>query len=62
MDEKACERCGTTETGFNLLDYCAVCSKDLCPACMKLGCCGHVPALSGIKRDFGDDGEQETEE
>jgi hypothetical protein len=45
---KVCERCGATALGeFTLLDYCAECSRDLCPSCMAQGCCGHVPALSG---------------
>jgi hypothetical protein len=46
--EKKCERCGKGPQGeFGLLDYCAECSKDLCPECMEKGCCGTVPAESG---------------
>ncbi len=52
-----CERCGgTTPPGsFNLMDYCAKCSKNLCPKCMAEGCCGKVPAESGNQQDYGDD-------
>lgn len=50
--EKTCERCGASPEGeFGLLDYCAHCSRDLCDACMEKGCCGHVPAESGIADD-----------
>ena len=50
MSER-CERCGTSSIGYELLDYCASCGRDLCPACMEKGCCGHVPALSGTDMD-----------
>ena len=51
---KKCERCGKGPAGkYEWLDYCAECSKDLCPACMAAGCCGNVPATSGM----GDDDE-----
>lgn len=53
-DSKHCERCTYKPVGFELLDYCAVCSKDLCVACMAQGCCGNVPALSGTEEEFGD--------
>lgn len=53
--EKHCERCQALPPGFGLLDYCAICSKDLCKSCMEKGCCGKVPAVSGMKVDFGDD-------
>jgi hypothetical protein len=43
-----CEKCGKF-VGFVHLDYCAECSRDLCEDCMKKGCCGHVPALSGTR-------------
>lgn len=43
---KVCERCGAKPEGFKLLDYCAICSKDLCKACMAQGCCGNIPAIS----------------
>jgi hypothetical protein len=58
MSEKSCERCGARPVGFGLLDYCAECGRDLCPACMAKGCCGHVPAWSGTEQDeelHGDD-------
>jgi hypothetical protein len=51
-----CERCGKRpvpvgEMDLGLLDYCAVCSKDLCDECMAEGCCGNVPALSGTEEN-----------
>ncbi len=48
-----CERCGRKPdpNSFDLFDYCARCCKNLCPACMAAGCCGHVPAESGMKAD-----------
>lgn len=52
-----CERCGATPTSYELLDYCATCSKNLCADCMKAGCCGAVPAASGA----GHDHDEETE-
>lgn len=48
---KRCERCGKSPEGFKLLDFCAECSRDLCPSCMEKGCCGHVPAWSGTEQD-----------
>ena len=49
---KKCEKCGVPPpNGFAMLDYCAVCSKDLCEDCMAAGHCGNVPALSGAKED-----------
>ncbi len=49
-----CERCGARPVGeLALLDYCAECSKNLCAACMKLGCCGLAPAKSGTHDDNG---------
>jgi len=52
---KVCERCGAPpeggEEGYGLLDYCAECSRDLCPKRMEAGCCGHVPAFSGEQQD-----------
>lgn len=50
---KACERCGKKPdpNSYQLLDYCAHCSKDLCDECMAKGCCGHVPAESGSHAD-----------
>ena len=50
--EKKCERCGAKPEGeYALLDYCANCAKDLCPDCMKKGCCWKVPAESGLAED-----------
>lgn len=49
---KKCERCGAKPSGqFELLDYCAKCSRDLCTSCMIDGCCGHKPARSGTEED-----------
>ncbi len=49
---KECERCGARPVGeYALLDYCAMCSADLCGACMAKGCCGNVPAVSGSADD-----------
>jgi hypothetical protein len=52
--DKRCERCGARspkpEAGpYALFDYCAECSRDLCDACMAKGCCGNVPAKSGME-------------
>lgn len=56
---KACERCGATapndEAGdYELFDYCELCSRDLCDKCMRAGCCGHTPAVSGMVEDAAD--------
>jgi hypothetical protein len=68
MDEKKCERCGgkgeRIKSGpfagqYHGLDYCAECSKDLCPACMEKGCCGNVPAKSGTADDFVDETDED---
>lgn len=49
---KKCEKCGAKpKSEYALLDYCAMCSKDLCAVCMALGCCGHAPARSGMEAD-----------
>lgn len=53
--EKACERCGKRPVGYQLLDYCAECSRDLCSECMATGCCGRVPAVSGTEADLLED-------
>ncbi len=57
MEARKCERCGARPDpkSYELLDYCAKCSKDLCPACMAKGCCGNVPASSGNAADNGED-------
>lgn len=48
-----CERCGESVSGesFDLMDFCWSCGKNLCDKCMSLGCCGSVPALSGMEGD-----------
>ena len=50
-----CERCGASPQDdygeYGLYDHCASCSKNLCEKCIKQGCCGHVPALSGRADD-----------
>lgn len=48
-----CERChtNTPEDGYELFDYCANCSRNLCDQCMEKGCCGKSPADSGTKAD-----------
>lgn len=52
-----CERCGKkSKDKYGLLDYCDICSMDLCPQCMHQGCCGRIPALSGMKAS-ADEGE-----
>ena len=58
--EKRCDECGAKTprpgaNGFAILDYCAECSRDLCDACMEMGCCGNVPALSGMRIDGDED-------
>ena len=59
--EKKCERCGAYPKGkYGLLDYCLICSKDLCDDCMAKGCCGHVPAKSGTEVDAAFSDEQEA--
>lgn len=62
MSEKVCERCRAAKPRpdagpFDGLDYCAECSRDLCDACMASGCCGTVPARSGLQEDFPEDEE-----
>lgn len=49
-----CERCRRSTTGLRLHDYCRKCSKNLCDSCMAHGCCGTVPALSGMDEDDGE--------
>lgn len=49
-----CERCGVRTKGYELHDYCAVCSKNLCGTCMANGCCGNKPAKSGENADNPD--------
>ena len=51
--------CGRSTSGFELFDYCAGCSKNLCPKCMQKGCCGHIPAESGMRADEKAEAEME---
>jgi hypothetical protein len=62
MPATECERCHarTNPKSYELYDYCAVCSKNLCPACMAKGCCGNVPALSGAADDAEADDETDV--
>lgn len=54
-----CERCGATTNpqSYELFDYCATCSKNLCGACMAKGCCGKTPAESGQAADDAAEGD-----
>lgn len=58
-----CERagCKVTTSGYDLFDYCMVCSKNLCDQHMAAGCCGNVPAKSGMEEHV-DDFESASEE
>ncbi len=55
--DNSCERCGCKPDrgpdNYELFDYCAECSTNLCAECMKGGCCGVTPAASGM--EDGDD-------
>lgn len=54
-ETKRCERCRALPNGpMGLHDYCATCSRDLCDPCMLVGCCGSVPAISGLDADFSE--------
>jgi len=50
-DLQTCERCRAKAKGYDLHDYCARCSKNLCEDCMAKGCCRLTPAESGIAMD-----------
>lgn len=50
-----CERCGKATSGYDLHDYCRSCSKNLCADCMGKGCCGKIPAESGMNDDVIED-------
>lgn len=55
-DYRKCERCGAFPAEVDgLHDYCARCSRNLCDACMKSGCCGSTPAESGEGRDMAEE-------
>jgi hypothetical protein len=55
-----CERCGAGPAGADLFDHCALCGQKLCDGCMAAGCCGQVPAISGLKQDEEGEGEEDT--
>ena len=57
-----CERCGKPSGGYDLHDYCAYCSKNLCAECMETGCCGHIPAESGSEEDHDEEEGEEPHE
>jgi len=57
-----CHRCKNkfeTSTSW-FMDYCAMCSRNLCDDCMLGGCCGSTPARSGRRAD-ADDADMQTE-
>ena len=54
-----CERCGKVARGFSLHDYCANCGKNLCADCITKGCCGKLPAESGMAADYEDEAEHQ---
>jgi hypothetical protein len=54
-----CARCGARLLAYPI-DYCAACGKELCDRCMDEGCCGRVPAASGLM-DAEDEDEEGTE-
>lgn len=44
-----CEECGVKAHQWpDIYDFCVKCSRNLCDACMAKGCCGSVPAASGL--------------
>lgn len=49
-----CERCGAGPAGADLFDWCGLCGQTLCDDCMKAGCCGQAPAISGLTQDQPD--------
>lgn len=58
-----CERCGTRPAGeFALFDYCAVCGCNLCISCMRAGCCGNEPGVSGMSLDADPDAAKQEEQ
>lgn len=47
-----CDRCeANTKSKLKLFDYCGTCCANLCSSCMAKGCCGLVPACSGMDAD-----------
>jgi hypothetical protein len=55
-----CERCGLFPwpAGADRFDYCGECGANLCAQCMREGCCGSVPALSGMACDHATDAQE----
>ena len=43
-NSESCDRCGKACE----CDFCRDCGKDLCRRCADDGCCGRVPARSGV--------------
>ena len=56
-----CERCGAEPEGYDLFDYCAVCSKNLCSRCAKNGCCRHRPMKSGMEADYPEENTEDAD-
>lgn len=56
-----CERCKVEATGYDLHDYCALCSKNLCATCMANGCCRVKPARSGMGQDHRGESEERSD-
>jgi len=55
-----CERC---QKNYDfLLDYCAICLRNLCNKCMEEGHCNNKPALSGMEADYGEEDEDTSDE
>lgn len=47
MKPERCDRCNRGFQKTPILNYCRVCFLNLCPACIRSGCCGHEPARVG---------------
>lgn len=47
-----CKTCGRRTGAGVKFDYCSLCGRTLCAACMNAGCCGMEPAPSGRKEDL----------
>jgi hypothetical protein len=50
------QRCRCGAVAMILFDHCAVCHQTLCDECFHGGCCGTLPARSGIHDSLGVDG------
>jgi hypothetical protein len=60
---RTCERCGAEPEGnaYALHDYCAFCSKNLCPRCMEDGTCSEAPNGPGRHEpERADDSDEAT--